>query len=106
VVVEQKLGLCEVCRRVFVLQYEYNPQAVVDVLSEIHVLRWVRCPARGCGHVNPLLSPLYVWHVRVKSVVGPDPADRRVQPNTLRRVWNGAAHGRREGRKGSPFPVQ
>ena len=105
-VVEQKLGLCEVCRRVFALQYEYNPQAVVDVMSEIHVLRWVKCPARGCGHANPLLSPLYVWHVQVKAVVGPDPADRRVQPNTLRRVWNGAAPGRGAGRVGSTFPVQ
>jgi hypothetical protein len=106
VILEQKLGLCEVCRRVFVLQYEYNPQVVVDVVSEIHVLRWVACPSRGCGHLNPLLSPLYVWHVLVKNVVGPDPVEGRVQPNTLRRVWNGLAPGRHQERVGSTFPVQ
>jgi hypothetical protein len=87
VIVEQKLGLCEVCGRTYALQYEYNPEVLVDVLSEVHTLRWARCPARACGHLNPVLSPLYVWDVQVKGVVGPDPSDARVGPNSLRRVW-------------------
>lgn len=82
-VVEQKLGLCEVCGRVFVLQYEYHPGAVVDVVSEIHVLRWIKCPARRCGHENPLLSPLDVRHVQVKGVVGPEPAAARIPTDCL-----------------------
>jgi len=103
---EQKLGLCEVCGRAFVLQYEYNPRVAVDAASEVHVLRWVRCPALGCGHQNPMLSPFQVGHLLVKAVVGPEPVEPRVRPNTLRRVWNGLGPGRRGRRAGSPFPVQ
>lgn len=86
-IVEQKLGLCEVCGRTYALQYQYNPLILVDALSEIHTLRWARCPAKSCGHQNPVLAPLYVCDVQVKRVVGPDPTDPRVGPNTLRRLW-------------------
>jgi hypothetical protein len=105
VIVEQKLGACEVCGRTYALQYEYNPLIQVDVMSEIHTLRWARCPVPGCGHQNPVMAPLYVGNVLVKGVVGPDPVEPRVGPNTLRRVWLSApepqeAPVRRRSRRG------
>ncbi|HYU43225.1 MAG TPA: hypothetical protein VEQ84_13845 [Vicinamibacteria bacterium] len=53
-------------------------------------VRVVSCPS--CRHLNPLIMLMYAYHVAVKSIPGPDPADVRVRPNSVRRLWVSRPH--------------
>ena len=82
--VEQMLRDCEVCNRRFAVQYEFSAPRVPSYGSERVHVRAIRCPS--CGHLNPLIMLMYVHHVVVKSVAGPQPMQVRARPNALRRL--------------------
>ena len=83
--IEQMLRDCEVCNRRFAVQYEFSAPRVPSWSSDRVSVRVVRCPS--CRHLNPLVMLMYAHDVVVKPVVGFEPRDARVRPNTLRRLW-------------------
>jgi len=83
--IEQMLRDCEVCNRRFAVQYEFSAPRVPSWSSDRVSVRVVRCPS--CRHLNPVVMLMYAHGVVVKPVVGVEPKDVRVRPNTRRRLW-------------------
>jgi len=88
--VEQMQRECEICNRRFAVQYEYGAPRIPSASSDRVTVRVVSCPS--CRHLNPLIMLMYVYHVAVKSIPGPDPVDPRVRPNSVRRLWASHPH--------------
>ena len=76
----QQLRVCEVCSSRSRFSIGTSPTASP---------RPTRIPSSCDGsHVNPVVGLLRVCDIQVKPIVGPDPADARVRPSPVRRMWS------------------